>query len=306
MRKIFFTFVFALLSASYSFTWHPSYTLSSPYYTDKPFVYRALVPALSGSTGLSIEVIVLLFCIALGMTMLAIYEKHWRQSFWNDILLIVSFSTTVLVLELYKKTYDIPTAFFFTLIIHLWMEKKYLLSIPVFILSCLNRETTAILIPVFIVLHRNALVAVAYSVSWGFVKFIMVIAFGDSGGRTVYIRPLNNIISYISNPYWSIILIATTAILLILFLMNKPKTFNYILLLFPILLGMHVIAGAPFEIRVFAEIMPILFMGAFLKGGVSEKIKEEVEKVPPMQGYKENLISRRGVGRCGNIRYIQK
>ena len=271
MRKIFFATAFALLSASYSFRWGSNReawgAVSNPFkweYETKPFVYRALVPTVSDIFNISVEYIVLIFCVGLGLVMLGLRDKYWGKSLRNDIALVLAFSLVISSVEYYKKIYDIPTAFFFTLLIYLWSEKKYLISMPVFLLSSLNRETTAILIPVFLILHRDIFTTFAYSVSWGFARFVTTTAYADNAGNSIYIRPLENAMNYLESPVGLLVLITVATAILIMFFSNKPKSSGYVSLLFPVLLGMHVVAGAPFETRVFAEIMPVLFMGAFL------------------------------------------
>ena len=267
MRKIFFTTIFTLLSISYSFNWGCCNNPDQAYYKTKPFVYRALIPSLANHSEFYISVFVLISCIGLGLVMLYIYEKHWSISVRNDVLLIVSFSATILVLEMYKKYYDMPTAFLFMLTFILWENKKYILSISTFALLCLNRETAILIIPLFLVFNRNWKYIIIMCIIYFASRYMILWVHSDAEGRSIYMNFMSNIIVYVKNPIQTIfIVLATWGIYFLSLYKTIGKTmFAYIGYVFPVLFALYVVAGYPAEIRVFAEVMPIMFMSDSMK-----------------------------------------
>jgi hypothetical protein len=162
------------------------------------------VPVLSSffpfHTRINISIVVFVFCIGLSISMLYLYEMLWRQSLLNDSLFLLSYAATILVLMMYERFYDVPTAFFFLTILILWMKEKYFLSLPLFILSCINRETTILLLSVFLVtlwrkVDYKILIGVGMLQILGYlaIRGIILEKFKYFNGSSIYLRPSENL-----------------------------------------------------------------------------------------------------------------
>jgi hypothetical protein len=273
MRKTLFSLAFLLVSFDYTTTWYQIY----PDEIQKPFIYRQLIPTLTSLLPLgevmSLVVIEILICIATGLLMLYAYEKMWKVSGANDVLLLFCFYLVVTVLNFsfpWKKSYDAPTAFFFLLMFILWREKKYALSIPVFALACLNRETAILIVPVLFLMRRRWALHIYQVVIFIGIRYILVQVFSDYDGTAVWIRPIENFLMHMENIGKTLLMVLVAGFILYRFYKNvsllKRDVVIFVVLLFPILLAEYIIVGYPFEIRVFAEVSPLLLMGAFLRG----------------------------------------
>jgi hypothetical protein len=296
MRRFIFCAIFFLISFGYA-----SASASTP--MQKPFVYRQLVPALVEivpfQTHVSQFVVQSLFCVLLGMLMLYIYENERKPSVYGDAAVVASYAgvfAVIIVLGFHtyiKKDYDIPTAFLFTLIFYLWTKEKYALTIPLFALSCINRETTIIIVPVLFLLRVKWHIHIYQVAVWIGVNTITHEAFSDSAGSSALIRPVENILAYTGNPAATIVMSLVATVVVVMFMKNATRQFKTFMLLLPVLFALHIVAGYPYEIRVFAEVLPILFLGSLMKGDKVEKeIKKEAEEIPAMFQDAQNILSR--------------
>ena len=98
---------------------------------------------------------------------------------------------------------------------------------------------------------------------WLIIRSILSNKFHSHSGLPIYFRPIENLSIYLSS-YWTIILVTIFA--LGVFLVYKRRNvlnrnlLLFLTILFPILLTLHIASGYPFEIRVFAEILPVFFI----------------------------------------------
>jgi hypothetical protein len=271
VRKTFFALFFLAVSIPYSFEWGWN-TILNPEYLEKPFVFRALVPTMASmfsNREMAVNVIVLLFCIGLGWVMSELVDLKWRRILWNELAIIVSFSATLLILDRYKKVYDVPSVFFFALLLLLWAKKKYLLSIPVFALACLNRETAVLIIPVLFLIGRSWKYAIVQVVIFVAIRAMLVWVYGDAPGQEFFIRPMQSLAVHMDNILATLAIVAVGLGAYLLVLLKWRRGYYgvsvFVALLFPALCLVYIVFGYPFEVRVFGEVMPILFMGAFLR-----------------------------------------
>lgn len=264
MRKILFSTAFLLLSLEHIFIWR----LIPVFYETKPFVYRALIPLFVEWAGdWSIYFIEAVFCVLLGLAMLYLYEMYAKVSIKNDVRLLLAFYLVVFLadsIRLFAKVYDIPAAFFFVLLVILQVKKKYALSIPVFILASLNRETTIALIP-FMLLVRPDKSVLAHVASWVSIKVMMLYVF--NGFDAYKASFLDNIASHLSIMGVALfVLFAAVFIAYVLRARYIPFAMNaFIVTCIPIFFVAYFVLGYPFEIRIFVEIAPVLFMALILK-----------------------------------------
>lgn len=237
------------------------------HYAWKPFIYRTLVPTL-GVTPLGILIVTVLFLMGLATAMMYAYRKYWVASLWNDIMFVLSFSLILLILIVHPNYYDPATAFFFLVILLLWMEDKYFMLIWVFILACLNRETTVLIIPVLFIIKRHWTLLV-HIVSYIVIRAMLLWLFNDAYGQTMYIHLFENLRLFWQN--WALSMVFIAVILYIAYtftlkaLSMRPEFFLFVAFLLPVFTALYLVAGYAFEVRVFAEVMPVLFMGTLFK-----------------------------------------
>ena len=271
MRKLYFTLCFFAISANYTLFWHKIF----PDEYSKPFIYRQLVQTLTDIIPLSelysLIYVEVFFCIGLGLLMLHFYEKNYKVSFSNDVAIVLAFGLVIAVLNYsfpWKKYYDAPTAFFFLLLFILWQEEKYLLSIPVFALACINRETTILIVPILIFMRPQWGVHIFQVLFFIGLRVIMTNVFADFPGDSIWIRPEYNLAVHAENIRQTIEVVIFSSIILLLFFRNVPRldlsAVVFVGFLLPVSFVLYIICGNAFELRVFAEVMPMLFMGAFL------------------------------------------
>jgi len=267
MRKLTFATIFSLISIPYATKWF----CVLPDAISKPFVYRQLVPTLNEIIGSQI-IVELLFCIALGLLMLWYYERNYETNWANDIATVLAFCAILVVLgsnDVYKKSYDVPTAFFFMLMFVLWEERKYALFLPVFALSCINRETTLLILPIIALIKPKAHIHVFQVIFWLGIMFVTHEVFSEFPGSSAWIRPRENILHHLKYAGETIRFLSIVGFLALLFVRNlhsiKDGAMLFVIFLAPVLFVLYIVLGNPFEFRVFAEVLPILFIGVLLK-----------------------------------------
>ncbi len=268
MRKIFLFAVCSILSFEYIgilSNLPKEYWL---HYTQKPFIFRCLIPLLARD-GVGILVLVSLFCSGLILVMLYVYGKYWIQSLRNDVAFITVYFLITMFLTKFSNYYDFPSAFFFLLLFILFDNKKYLVSIPVFILACLNRETTILLIPVLLLMSRKFSLAILFVAIFLAVRLLVIYAFSDASGEAVYNNLLDNLARHADRYIDTIIMVVAGLGLVVLVIVNSPYLPTNILIfigiVLPALVGVYLVVGVRTEIRVFAEVMPLFFMSALMK-----------------------------------------
>lgn len=268
MRKVLLFMICSIVSFQYI---EILSNLPSPYwlhYTQRPFIYRCLIPLLAQS-GVGILVLVSLFCSGLILAMLYVYENYWIQSLRNDAVFILIYFLITIFLTRFSNYYDFPSAFFFLMLFILFEKKKYLMSIPVFILACLNRETTIFLIPVLLVMSRKPFLAMLFTAVFFAVRFLVVYAYSNVPGVPLYNNLIMNLAVHAKYYLATIVMLLIGLGLVVLVIFNSPYLPRNILiflgLVLPALLGVYIAFSVRTEIRVFAEAMPLLFMSALMK-----------------------------------------
>ena len=238
------------------------------HYTQKPFIYRCLISLLAPN-GIGILVLVALFCSGLALAMLYLYEKLWVQSLRNDVAFVIIYFLITMILIRFSNYYDFPSIFFFLILFILFDNKQYLISIPVFILACLNRETVIFLVPVFLIMSRKLSLTVTLTAIYFAVRLLVVYAFRNATGEPIYNTLLMNLALHAQHYVGTIIMLAIGLGLVGLAIVNSrylpASILTFIGIVLPMLLGVYLVFGFWTEIRVFAEVMPLLFMSALMK-----------------------------------------
>jgi hypothetical protein len=145
----------------------------------------------------------------------------------------------------------------------------------VFALACLNKETAILIIPVLFIIKRRWAIHVYQIVIFSGIRYILVQVFSSYDGNMVWIRPMENYFIHLEQYGKSMAIILITLYILFRFFKNisliRREIVVFVVILFPILLAEYAIVGYPFETRLFAEVAPLLFMGAILKGDKNDE-----------------------------------
>ena len=170
-----------------------------------------------------------------------------------------------------RKVYDLATAATFAYCLGLMARGKLLQYLGVFALANFNRETSVLLAGVFLVHFfdrlpwRNYLLLAGSQVLiFLAIRLAITTIYVDAPGSTMLIRPIENIQIFLQSPMWS--LVHWTLFALVLWLCarqwkNTPRILRVaILVMMPALLLMYLVLGYSYEIRVFAEIYPVVWV----------------------------------------------
>lgn len=253
----------------------PYYHMSDFYPLDtKPYVYRQLslwsISLLDG-IGFEYEFASMLFIAVSGaalvfalMFMLITFDAP--TLFELRALGLLALFT--IVFQRYLKPYDLPTAFFFTMAITLMARRQVAAYLFVFFLSSINRETTILLLPIFLVtfwrrfnLEFYGLLATLQAVTFVTVQAVIRYIFRDAPGSSVWISPAQNIAAHLQVPLHAGLSLAVAGVILWLVLRNwkvKPIVLRTaFVVLAPALVLLYLVAGQAFEYRVFAEVYSV-------------------------------------------------
>lgn len=265
------------------YAWFVSMAYALPYYRNriggdfetymKPFVFRQLSIKLIEflqSVGLSYETAALILIATSGafffFALLFMIRTSWGASSTTmEVLALLLLAGFMMVFQKHTKPYDLATAFFFTLALTFmarWNLIGYLLT---FTLSCINKETTILLLPVFMVYYWRRMKPVERY--WVYVLAQVLIfvdvqvairhVFGDAPGVSVWFSPAENIQAYGIDPLRSLIHVAVIGVVLWLVVGNwqlKPIFLRTaFVIMVPVLGLLYIVAGQAFEYRVFAE-----------------------------------------------------
>jgi len=245
----------------------------------RPFVYRALLPIIARfiSSLLEIDAVnVLIFLVFVSAYCLYYAIKYLCSTFESDAfkastISFLSCAAYFLLILNCAKVYDLATGAFFALLLALLARRKYFLYFLLFPLASLNRETTFLLIACFAVwlvvpkvkMSRMLLYGTAYQIIMCYVIHMYVIdRFAGNPGVDFLWRYPHNFIAYASAPVPTTILLAIvgTGAYLIFKGWNKEPFFlrTMLIVLFPQQLFLHLLLGMPWEMRVYAEVFPVV------------------------------------------------
>lgn len=244
----------------------------------RPYVYRALIPWVArylNELGFreDVAVIIAIIASAIGLVYAIQYLLSSFQKQNDTRVFLISALVTLAFMILFSrdcKVYDLATAAFFALGIGAMKRNSLGLFYILFILSSINRETTIVLTIIFSIYFFKRMRITPFLLGIGFqvLTFILIriwltMLFKDNIGVHGVIRPLENLRLYTYYPlitfiHWMII------ILIIWQIVRKRRTTPQILnlsffILFPLLMGVYIVAGFSFEVRIFAEVYPIAF-----------------------------------------------
>jgi hypothetical protein len=169
------------------------------------------------------------------------------------------------------KIYDLPTAIAFALGLALMARGMWREYVWVFILGCVNRETTALLTLVFAVYFFRRMGRGVWfggialqALIWVLVRIQVMIIFAGNDGAAFWFRPLENLEAFMASPWLSAFHWGGFALVVWMCVRNwnrKPLLLRTAFgVLMPVLLGLYLVLGYAFELRVFAEVFPVAWV----------------------------------------------
>lgn len=203
------------------------------------------------------------------------------QEFFIAVLAVEVF---MLAFFMECKVYDLSTALFFAVALGLLARGKFKEYYLLFPLACLNRETPFLLIIFFAVYYFSKLenrVWAAGIVYQGFVfimiRIFLMSAFANNAGTQFLFQPLENFSEHMKYPLASVLFFGGVMIIIWMCMrkwQEKPIFLRTAVILFtPALMVLYGFFGVAFEIRVFAEVYPVVW--ALVIGDWRLKIEKE-------------------------------
>lgn len=174
----------------------------------------------------------------------------------------------------FAKIYDLPTVVTFALGLAFLARGKWQAYMWLFVLGCVNRETTALLTLVFAVYFFRRM-------SWGVwfsgiclqglifvvIRIQLMWLFADKAGSAFWFQPRENLEAFLRVPWLGAVHWAVFALIIWLCVRNwqrKPVFLRTAFtVLMPVSLVLYVVLGNAFEVRVFAEVFPVAWALAF-------------------------------------------
>ncbi len=288
MRKYFEWFLVSIVAfSSYQlyYVWLAwkgfSYLNSAAYsFETRPFVYRVLIPFLSralekitGFQAVSCMIfLVVLSSIGLFYSLKYLYKSFLENEEYARLFSVVGCELTLLLILIGVKPYDIATVMFFALSFGLLARRKFNLYYLLFVIASINRETTFLLSLFFIVYFFGKIPFAQYcfgvlyqGLAYLIVKTVIMNIYANVPGTPLQWRPLEVITGYVDKPVWFAVFFLIFFLVLLVFSVyqwnDKPMFLRVAFsTIFPVQLILHIFLGYSYEIRVFAEVFPIIFM----------------------------------------------
>lgn len=272
------------LVAVVSFFWSYIYYSGGLYPEDytRPFVYRQLVPLLARGieffgvpAGIALVVVMTVSGVGFYLALRKLAQEFYNLSDWQELYLVGGVLVSLMVMGAYRKPYDLMTALLFTLFFYYFWTDQKAKHLLVFAFSCVNRETTFLLVLFYVVYlfpmlkykrSRYEIVWMSLSQIYLYVLITFAVRFilSDSVGSSLWVQPVENILKFADQPY-RFLLYLLGALGLMWWMSRgweqKPEYLRYAFGLFaPILLVAHLIVGTAFELRIFWELAPLVII----------------------------------------------
>jgi len=274
----------SLIVAVVSFFWSYIYYSGGLYPEDytRPFIYRQLVPLLARgieffgvSAGIALVVVMTVSGVGFYLALRKLAQEFYNLSDWQELYLVGGVLVSLMVMGAYRKPYDLMTALLFTLFFYYFWTDQKAKHLLVFAFSCVNRETTFLLVLFYVVYlfpmlkykrSRYEIVWMSLSQIYLYVLITFAVRFilSDSVGSSLWVQPVENILKFADQPY-RFLLYLLGALGLMWWMSRgweqKPEYLRYAFGLFaPILLVAHLIVGTAFELRIFWELAPLVII----------------------------------------------
>ncbi len=216
--------------------------------------------------------LVILSSIGLFYSLKYLYKSFLENEEYARLFSFVGCELTLLLVLIGVKPYDIATTMFFALSFGLLARGKFNLYYLLFVVASINRETTFLLTLFFIIYFFNKMpfrqycLGVLYQgLAYLIVKMLIMGFYANVPGTPMQWRPLEVIQGYVDKPVlFAVFFLIFFLALLVLSVRqwnDKPMFLRVAFgTIFPVQLILHIFLGYSYEIRVFAEVFPVIFM----------------------------------------------
>lgn len=168
----------------------------------------------------------------------------------------------------FGNIYDLPCLFLFTLALWLMAKMQWIWYLLAFTLASLNKETSILLTLIFIVHYWKRLdretylfLAMVQFGIYGLIKAVLTLVFLNNPGSVVEYHLLDHLDIFRMAPF--ILVLSSLSVGIVAWLgyknwKHKPAFIKSALVMIPPMIGLYVLFGYPFEIRVFLEALPVI------------------------------------------------
>lgn len=250
--------------------WYGSAIVNSA--EEKPYVYRLFVPAVSRIMGelLSDRPERMMEFIFVVSAVLAFWAmKYLYESFYKDgyTFAFVSSQFLFLICIIETKVYDYMTVAMFSFAMAFMARGKHRAFLILFPVATLNRETTFLLTFLYAVWFFRRMPYIQYFLSLAYQvsvylleKIIVQIVFSNNGGKPIYFEFFQVVSVYAQ--FWPVLFLVVPIIYIVIKSWDETPRFFQIaaLTMIPAQIFLHLLFGKAFEIRVFAESVPVFMM----------------------------------------------
>lgn len=203
-------------------------------------------------------------------------DRSTDRDLRDFIIAVMAVEVFLAVFFIENKVYDLSTAMIFAFSLGMLARGKFGGFYMLYPVGCLNRETMFLLSLFFAAHYFWKMEVIRYSlglayqgsVFFGFRMMIMKI-FEGNPGQTVYFQAWTVVERYLQHPLTSLglaVLVAATWFFVARRWREKPAFLrSALVVLLPLQVFLHLALGAPYEIRVFAEIFPVLWALMFIR-----------------------------------------
>jgi hypothetical protein len=271
-----------------SFNWeYPRLTLQGMLYgtAHRPFVGRALVPLVARviiellPVGGRETMSALVYLSLLGFVWALRYLAHafWPPSARLDGAVLFSLLGLAPLMFAHRLIYDFTTLFLFTLCLALMVRERWAAFLAIYVLSCVNRETTVLLSAVFLAgfydrlpIRRLAALTATQGLIFLLIRGALAWQFRDNPGGSFEFNLLFQLLIHYHMPLETAahVLLGAAALMLVAHGFRRKPLFlrRAFLVLAPSLMALYLLFGNPWEIRVFYELYPVGFLLAWKPG----------------------------------------
>ena len=184
---------------------------------------------------------------------------------------ILAVEVFMMIFFLDSKVYDLSTAMFFAFGLGFLARGLFAEFYVMFPLTCLNRETSFLLIVIVAIYffrrlsYASWIIGILYQIlAFMITRLWMMEIFANSPGESYYFRPVEIFGDHLERPWQSLILVSSVILVVWMCTRNwreKPMLLRTaFVVLAPSLTMMYFLFGWVFEIRVFAEVYPVVWV----------------------------------------------
>jgi hypothetical protein len=190
---------------------------------------------------------------------------------YEFMIAVVAVIAFMFVFFLECKVYDLSTAAFFSWALGLLARGRIVQYLAVFAAANINRETSLLLAVVFAVYEfrrmswsRYLLLMLLQLMAAGAIRYVLMAIYAGNPGMAMLVRPLENLHDFLFYPgrsvlHWAVIGVVTW--LCLRRWTDQPRILQVaFLVLAPTLMVLYLMLGWAFELRVFAEIYPVVWV----------------------------------------------